>query len=313
MNILEFFKNYPTEKHCKDKFKELRLKQGIKCKKCGCMNHFWKKKREQWECKQCSYRTTLRSGTVMERSRLPYQYWFIAMHLLTSTKKSFSAKEIQRQLGHNRYEPIWAMLHKIRAIMGIRDGFYTLKGNIELDEGFFETVPLTALEENESQKRGRGSSKQTVVLVCAEYENVTEEESEKYRIKSRLGYVKMNVIPSLKKSVISSIAAKQLKKGSSIKTDGSTSYVDLKKRYKHAPEVVTKEEASNSLPWVHVIISNAKRMLLDVHHRIDSDFLQNYLNEYLYKLNRRYLPCIFNNLLESAVRYRWNWLGEISG
>jgi len=312
MTILEFHKKYPTEASCKEAFKHQRLEEGIKCKKCGNMTHYWKNKREQWECKKCSHRTTLRSGTVMESSRLPYLYWFIAMHLLTATKKSFSAKEIQRQLGHNRYEPIWAMLHKIRSVMGIRNDLYTLKGNTELDEGFFETVSITT-NKNEKQKRGRGSTRQTAVLVSAEYEDVDKEKSDKYRIKSRLGYVKMTVIPSLKKEVINSAVKKQIQQGSLIKSDGSTSYVDLKKTYIHNPEVVCKEEASNSLPWVHVIISNAKRLLLDIHHRIDSDFLGNYLNEYLFKLNRRYSKCIFKNVLESAVRYRWNWFGEING
>ena len=42
----------------------------------------------------------------MQGTKLPFQYWFIAMHLITSTKKSFSANEIQRQLGHKRYEPM---------------------------------------------------------------------------------------------------------------------------------------------------------------------------------------------------------------
>ncbi len=43
----------------------------------------------------------------MHKSKLPYRYWFIAMSLLTSMKKHFSAKEIQRQLNHNRYTPIY--------------------------------------------------------------------------------------------------------------------------------------------------------------------------------------------------------------
>ncbi|MFT6747482.1 MAG: hypothetical protein ACJAZ2_001835, partial [Glaciecola sp.] len=33
------------------------------------------KNREQWECKKCHYRTSLKSGTVMENSKLPYHYW----------------------------------------------------------------------------------------------------------------------------------------------------------------------------------------------------------------------------------------------
>ena len=61
---------------------------------------------------------------------------------------------------------------------------------------------------------------------------------------------------------------------------------------------------------VHTTISNAKRLLLDVHHRIDDDFLQNYLNEFVYKLNRKYFKDLFPRLLKISVKYRWNYLGE---
>lgn len=87
----------------------------------------------------------------MHGSQLPFRYWFIAIHLLTSTKKSFSASELQRQLGHSTYNPIWAMLHKLRRVMGLRDSQYKLKDIIELDDGFFST------EMEESEKKTRKS------------------------------------------------------------------------------------------------------------------------------------------------------------
>src|SRR5690606_5330100 len=110
MKLIEFIKEYSDERACKDKFKEMRDKQGVVCKKCNRTEHYWKRDKECYECKKCHFRTSLRSGTVMHSSKLSYQDWFIAMHLLTSTKKSFSAKEVQRQLGRKRYEPVWAML-----------------------------------------------------------------------------------------------------------------------------------------------------------------------------------------------------------
>ena len=106
MNILDFYKNYPDEQTCKSAFIERRVSEGVKCNRCQNTNHYWKSGVEQWQCKSCGFRTTIKSGTVMESSKMSFQSWFIAMHLLTSTKKSFSAKEIQRQIGHNRYEPI---------------------------------------------------------------------------------------------------------------------------------------------------------------------------------------------------------------
>lgn len=313
MKLIEFFKHYPDEESCKIAFKSYRLQEGVTCKKCGSTSHYWKKNREQWECKSCKHRTTLKSGTVMQSSKLPYQYWFIAMHLITSTKKSFSAKEIQRQIGHKRYEPIWSMVHKLRSVMGLRDQQYQLGEEIELDEGFFETVSITR-DKTEPLKRGRGSQRQSTVLVAAE--SRVEEQNynpKKHRTKKRVGYLKMTVIESLKKENLAVVVKQKVKKNTKIVSDKSNSYNDLKEDYNLDSKVIPKKEINTILPWVHTAISNAKRLLLDVHHRIDDDFLQNYLNEYCFKFNRRYFDNIFDRLMVAAVSNRWNYLGEENG
>ncbi|WP_103863869.1 IS1595 family transposase [Aquimarina sp. I32.4] len=313
MKLIEFFKHYPDEESCKIAFKSYRLQEGVTCKKCGSTSHYWKKNREQWECKSCKHRTTLKSGTVMQSSKLPYQYWFIAMHLITSTKKSFSAKEIQRQIGHKRYEPIWSMVHKLRSVMGLRDEQYELGEEIELDEGFFETVSITR-DKTEPLKRGRGSQRQSTVLVAAE--SRVEEQNynpKKHRTKKRVGYLKMTVIESLKKEDLAVVVKEKVKKNTKIVSDKSNSYNNLKEDYNLDSKVVPKKEINTILPWVHTAISNAKRLLLDVHHRIDDDFLQNYLNEYCFKFNRRYFDNIFDRLMVAAVSNRWNYLGEENG
>ncbi len=53
------------------------------------------------------------------------------------TKKGYSDKEWQNLLGHNRYIPIWLMMHKIHIMMVKRDQQYQLDGYVELDEVFF--------------------------------------------------------------------------------------------------------------------------------------------------------------------------------
>jgi hypothetical protein len=55
---------------------------------------------------------------------------------MTMSKKVLSALEMQRQLGHKRYEPIWYILHKKHKAMGQRDNSYQLSGILELDEGY---------------------------------------------------------------------------------------------------------------------------------------------------------------------------------
>lgn len=106
MKLTEFSKRFDSEAACEQYLKEAREKAGVVCSKCGGKKQYWNKCRSRWVCANCGHETTLTSGTVMHGSNLPLLYWFTAIHLLTSTKKTFSAKEMQRQLGHKRYQPI---------------------------------------------------------------------------------------------------------------------------------------------------------------------------------------------------------------
>ncbi len=303
MSLIDFIEQFPDEASCKSKFKEYRDHIGVVCSKCGGKEHYWKRDKEQYECKKCRTRTTLKSGTVMHKSKLPYRYWFITMHLLTSTKKSFSSKEIQRQLGHKRYHPIWHMVHKLREAMGKRDGEYVLAGRIELDEGYFATE-IPEKEKGQPLKRGRGSQKKSKVLVMAESEFV--ESPKKGQKPKRVGYLKMKVIKDLKSETINDLVEKLANEASQVDTDDSTSYVNLKKYIPiHNSQVIPKEKVGEILPWVHIAISNAKRQLLNSYHNIKPEFLQNYLDEFCYKFNRRYFgEALFNRLLVAAVSYK---------
>ena len=288
MKLLDFDKHFPNEAVCIEKFKDLRIKSGIVCSKCGHKEHYWCPAVYQFECKCCHHRLSIRSGTIMHGSKLPFLYWFKAMHLITSTKKTFSALEIQRQLGHKRYQPVWEMCHKIRNIMGQRDATYTLSGMIELDEGYFST------ERDEEQKevplkRGRGSQKKSKVLVMIESEYV---ENPKNPDKpKRVNHLKMSVIPDLKAETIDKVANEAIEADAKITTDASTSYTNFKDNFsEHNATVIPPKEVPLILPWVHIAISNAKTLLADMHHGIKPEFLQEYLNEFCYKFNRIKIP-----------------------
>jgi len=300
VNLISFTKQFPNEESCRQHLKEQREKQGIVCSKCGCTHHYWKKNRNEWQCKKCGHRTTLTSGTVMHGTKLPIMYWYIAMHLLTSTKKSFSALEMKRQLGHNRYQPIWELMHKLRNVMGQRDAEYQLCGSIELDEGFFSTE-RDETEKDKPLKAGRGSQKKAKVLVMTES---TPVEGSKMNIKKQVGHIKMVVIPNLKASTIDVEVVDNIKKESSLITDASSSYVHFKNLVnEHTSQVIEPKEVGKVLPWVHIVISNAKRLLLDIYHDVKTEFLQSYLNEFCYKFNRRNMNC-FERLMFACVNYQ---------
>lgn len=255
MKLIDFISKFPDEESCRTKLREYRERHGVVCPRCGSILHYWKRDKECFECKSCHYRQSLKANTVMHGSQLPVRYWFIAMHLLTSTKKSISASELQRQLGHRNYNPIWAMLHKLRVAMGTRDSRYEVSGMVEVDEGFFSTeVPEG--DKDKPLKRGK---------------------------------VRLNVDPS---SVIIS--------------DDSKSYTNFCKLVKaHIHQVIRPKEVGKVLPWVHIAISNAKRLLLNIYHDIRPEYLQNYLNEFCWKFNRRFFgEALFDRLMVAAVAYK---------
>lgn len=306
MRLSEFYKKFPDESSCREAFREKRTKEGVICRKCGGKEHYWKNDKECFECKKCRFRTSLRSDTVMENSNLPFRYWFTAIAFLSATKKSISALELQRELGHKRYEPIWLMLHKIRSVLGKRDSLYELSNYIEMDEGFFESVN-SEKDDNEPAKRGRGSKKQSKVLVAVESTPIpTEDKNAKYKHKpdAKVRYLKMIILENLKAESISAGLKGELGQASIVRTDGYKGYSKLKEQVKEHQVYRTfdKEVLEKTFPWVHTAISNAKRLFLGIHHSIKDCYMQNYLNEYTYKFNRRYFgEALFDRMLVAAI------------
>lgn len=302
MRLYDFCSTYPNEAVCKAKFLQIRQAQGVVCPICGGTEHYWCASHNQFECKHCHHRQSLRSGTVLHGSHLPYRYWFIAMHLLTSTKHTFSALELQRQIGHKRYQPIWEMVHKLRTVMGERDAEYFLTYSVELDEAFFTT---TTPKEKKGEKLsvGSGSERKAKVLVMAE--SIPIEEPKKGKKAKKVGHIKMLVVPDLKKETLTSFADTSLHPKTFVTMDASHAHSDIEKKFQsHVEKLLTQQEIDKVLPWVHTVIANAKMQLADTYHGTKTEFLQDYLNEFCYKFNRRYFgEGLFDRLLEISASY----------
>ncbi len=284
MNLFSFTANFGTEEDCRNHFKEERDKIGVVCK-CGSREHFWIKSRWSYECKKCRRRTSLRSGTVMQNSNLSFLIWYKTMFLMSVTKKGFSTNEIQKQLGLKRYEPVWAMVHKLRKAMGNRDAKHTLEGMIEMDEAYF-TVESSEVEQ-EKGIRGKGAvGKQNVAIMA---ESTPLEDLETGKKEKHVRYFKAKVLEGHDGDEINQTVKESIDNQSIVFTDKSTSYVDIADFVElHLMEKSSKETTEETLKWVHIAISNAKRNLLGNYHKIKRKYLQLYLNEFIYKLNRRY-------------------------
>ena len=298
MNLFSFSAHFGTEDDCREHFKLERDKIGLTCK-CGSTEHFWIKSRLSYECKKCRSRTSLKSGTIMENSNLSFLIWYKTMFLMSVTKKGFSAKEIQKQLGLKRYEPVWAMVHKLRKAMGNRDAKYTLEGMIEFDEAYF-TVESSEIEQ-EKGIRGKGAvGKQNVAMMA---ESTPLEDIDSGKKEKQVRFFKAKVLNGHNGEEINETIKESIDNQSIVFTDKSASYVDIADFVElHIMEKSSKETTEETLKWVHIAISNAKRNLLGNYHKIKRKYLQLYLNEFIYKLNRRYFgDRIFERLIIANI------------
>jgi len=299
MNIFSFAAHFQSEEACRNHFKEERDKLGVVCSKCNHTEHYWIKSRYSYECKSCRSRTSLRSGTIMQSSNLSFMIWYKTMFLMSVTKKGFSTKEIQKQLGLKRYEPVWAMVHKLRKAMGNRDARYTLEGMIEFDEGYF-TVEASELEKDKGI-RGRGAvGKQNVAITA---ESIPLEDLDTGKKSKHCRYFKAKVLESHKKEGVTEELKQTIEDTTIVFSDQSTSYVDIADYVElHITEKSDKNTTKETLQWVHITISNAKRTLLGNYHKIKGKYLQLYLNEFIYKLNRRYFgERLFDRLVIAGI------------
>ena len=116
---------------------------GPVCPHCGCVGKIGKIEGESarpglYYCGDCKKQFTVTVGTIFERSKVPLSKWWMAIHLMASSKKGVSAHQLHRMLGV-AYQTAWFMGHRIREAM--RSGqFGPLGGDgtaVEADETFF--------------------------------------------------------------------------------------------------------------------------------------------------------------------------------
>lgn len=302
MNIINFINRFPDEASCIEFIKEQRIQQGIICKKCTGVKHYWLENKLSFQCASCGFRTSIKSGTVMQSSNLSIRTWMMAITFITATKKGFSAAELQRQLGMKRYEPVFRMYHKLRVVMGQRDERYRLEDMVEYDEAFVRKA--TKAKVRSQLKRGRGSQKQSKVAVLAESTPLEDPESGKADKSCR--YFKMKKIKNLEAKTAQHLIKDYIDSNAVLQTDKSTTFSNLSDCIEvHIREISGTNEGNFNLKWVHIAISNLKKHL-QTYHMISERMMQNYLDEFCYKLNRRYFgQKLFDRLIIASIYPYW--------
>ena len=151
------------------------------------------------------------------------------------------------------------------------------------------------------QKAGRGSKTKTNVMVRAE--SAVLEDVDTGRIDCQCRYFKAKVLENHKAGDTDRMLKKAIDGEKAIVfSDKSTSYINIADYPSiHMNEKSNKERTKKTLRRVHIAIGNAK-IDLQKFHKIKRKYVQIYLNEFIYKLNRRYFgERIFDRLIVAAI------------
>lgn len=126
-------------------FEAARWPHGPVCPHCGSLKHYATKKAGRFRCgeKECRKDFTVMTKSVMERSHAKLTQWAMAFYLYASSKKGFTATQLQRALGC-QYNTAWFLHHRVMEAMR-RGGFnITPMGGpgkvVEVDEAYHGKV-----------------------------------------------------------------------------------------------------------------------------------------------------------------------------
>lgn len=96
----------------------------------------------------------------------------------------------------------------------------------------------------------------------------------------RAGFIAMQQVSAVTRETVAQFVQRH-------RSDALASLVEIGKTQHHAARVTPPDKAGEWLPWVHIAIGNLKAFLLGTYHGVSSKYLQEYLNEFCYRFNRR--------------------------
>lgn len=289
-NEAEFDKQFSKAQACYKYLFAIRWPDGFICSKCGHVQ-YWQSSRGLYICRYCEHQHSLTAGTILHSSKKPITSWFKAMWWFTTRKSGVNAVNLQSLLGLGSYTTAWCWLQKLRSCT-IRPGREKLSGTVEVDEFY--------LGGEHSGKRGRGSKHKCSVVAAVEKKG------------RKLGRIRLQHIDDCSQKYLAQFINTNVDPESHVKTDGWRGYgSDVSKNYDHEKVLQSKaKDKSKTLQGVHLVSSLVKRLILGTFQgRFDKKHLQSYLDEYVFRFNRRtstYVGKKFMRIVQQAMMTKPN-------
>jgi transposase-like protein len=280
-SIVEFQERLADEAACLDYLAASRWPNGYRCPACGGEHAWVLERRHLWECAACHRQASVTAGTVMHKTHTPLRLWFWAAYLVATHTPGISAKQLQRQLGLSRYETAWLMLQKLRRAM-IAPERTPLRGEVEVDEGFVGGVDAR-------RRAGRDPIGKRLVAVAVEVRGAGS------------GRLRLAALPNASGNSLGGFVAQNVAKGGVIHTDGRRGYdplAGLGYDHRPTPQRWRTEDRQVILPRAHRALSNLQTWLQGTHRSASAKHLPVYLDEFVFRHNRRRTPmAAFQTLL----------------
>ncbi len=139
ISLIELLQIFPDDAAAEQWFMETRWPDGIHCPYCGsariqtgCRHRTMPLRCREY--KTCGAKFSVKSNSVMESSRLGYQVWALAIHLLTTSLKSVSGMKLHRDLKVSQ-KTAWHLAHRLRK--SFESGDRRFNGTVEADGSYF--------------------------------------------------------------------------------------------------------------------------------------------------------------------------------
>jgi transposase-like protein len=278
---LEFQERFATEEACREYLFASRWPDGFVCPACGSGRAGeMHRRRLLWQCRDCGQQTSATAGTVMHGTHTPLRTWFWAAYLVATHHPGISAKQLQRRLALSRYETAWLILQKLRRAM-VAPERELLKGEVEVDEFW-----LGGYEEG--LKGSRQFGKKALVGAAIEVRGAGS------------GRLRLAVLANSRATTLEAFIKTTTAPGSTVHTDGLLSYRGLAGLgYDHRPrKQASAAPGEHLLPRAHRAVSNLKAWMHGTHRGVSNEHLPVYLDEYVFRHNRRGTPmAAFQTLL----------------
>ena len=243
-SLAQFQKAFSDEAKCAAFMFKRRWPDGFVCPACGKRRFATLKSRPRlYECLDCGRQTSVTAGTAMHRSRLPLTTWFWAAHLMTTHSNGMSALQLQDQLGVT-YKTAWLLTQKLRRSMFDPDR-EPLEGVVEIDQ---TEIPF---REGDTFFESGNAGKILVIGAVEVIERDTNKAKPRRKhakyLDTRSGRIRLVMIADNSAASIEAFVNANVKRGTTLLTDGHKSFPGLK-GYRHDPRVVGKMAAHIVLP-----------------------------------------------------------------